>query len=143
MLVRDIMTMGIETISSDQSVCQAAQKMRSLGVGALAVQAENRIIGIVSKKDIVYRCIAEESDPQSTEVSDIMTSELVTCWEDDSLEDIAHILEDKHLHRLLVMSSDNEPVGIVSLSDMAVKAENEHLSWEILERISEPACPNR
>lgn len=143
MQISDIMTTGIEMIRSDDSVEQAAKKMRSLNVGALPVQMENMIVGIISKKDIVYRCVAEGSDPMSTEISSIMTKELATCWEDDSIEDAAQIMEDRQLHRLLVMNSDNEPIGMVSLSDIAVKAASEHLAWEVLERISEPACPSR
>lgn len=143
MQIKEIMTKGIETIGRDEMVCQAAKKMRSLGVGSLPVEQDDQIVGIVSKKDIVYRCIAEDGDAESMMVSEIMTTELATCWEDESIEDAARILEEKQLHRLLVMNEDNEPVGIVSLSDMAVKAHNEHLAWEILERISEPACPNR
>ncbi len=143
MLVKEIMTKGIETIGWDEMVCQAAKKMRSLGVGSLPVEQDNQIVGIVSKKDIVYRCIAEDCDAESMMVSEIMTTDLATCWEDESIEDAARVLEQKQLHRLLVMSDENEPVGVISLSDMAVKAHDEHLAWEILERISEPACPNR
>jgi CBS domain-containing protein len=143
MLVKEIMTMGIETIDSDMNVCEAAKKMRSLGIGSLPVQQGNQIVGIISKKDIVNRCVAEECDPLSMEVSEIMTKEIATCWEDETIEEAAAILEQNQLHRLLVMSDANEPVGIVSLGDMAVKAHDEHLAWEVLERISEPAMPDR
>lgn len=143
MLVKEIMTMGIETIDSDMNVCDAAKKMKSLGIGSLPVQQGNQIVGIISKKDIVNRCIAEECDPQSMEISEIMTKEIATCWEDETIEEAAAILEQNQLHRLLVMSNENEPVGIVSLGDMAVKAHDEHLAWEVLERISEPAMPDR
>ena len=143
MLVKEIMTMGIEMIDSDMNVCDAANRMRSLGVGSLVVQQGNQIVGIVSKKDIVNRCVAESCDPQSTQISEIMTKEIATCWEDETIEEAAAILEQNQLHRLLVMNDENEPVGMVSLSDMAVKAHDEHLAWEVLERISEPAMPNR
>ena len=143
MLVKEIMTMGIEMIDSDMSVCEAAKKMRSLGIGSLPVQQGNQIVGIITKKDIVNRCVAEECDPVSMDVSEIMTKEIATCWEDETIEEAAAILEQNQLHRLLVMSNENEPVGMVSLGDMAVKAHDEHLAWEVLERISEPAMPDR
>jgi CBS domain-containing protein len=143
MLIKEIMTMGIETIESNMNICSAAKKMKSLGIGALPVQQGNQIVGIISKKDIVNRCVAEECDPMATEVSEIMTTEIATCWEDETIEEAAAILEQNQLHRLLVMSDENEPVGMVSLGDMAVKAHNEHLAWEVLESISEPAMPNR
>jgi CBS domain-containing protein len=143
MLIKEIMTFGIEMIGSDMNVCEAAKKMRSLGIGSLAVQQGNQIVGIISKKDIVNRCVAEECDALTMQVSEIMTKEIATCWEDETIEEAATILEQNQLHRLLVMSDQNEPVGMVSLSDMAVKAHDEHLAWEVLERISEPAMPNR
>jgi len=143
MLVKEIMTMGIEMIDSDMSVCEAAKKMRSLGIGSLPVQQGNQIVGIITKKDIVNRCVAEECDSLSMQVSEIMTKEIATCWEDETIEEAAAILEQNQLHRLLVMSNENEPVGMVSLGDMAVKAHDEHLAWEVLERISEPAMPDR
>jgi CBS domain-containing protein len=143
MLVKEIMTMGIEMIDSDMSVCEAAKKMRSLGIGSLPVQQGNQIVGIITKKDIVNRCVAEGCDSLSMEISEIMTKEIATCWEDETIEEAAAILEQNQLHRLLVMSNENEPVGMVSLGDMAVKAHDEHVAWEVLERISEPAMPNR
>lgn len=143
MLIKEIMTMGIEMISDDMNICEAAKKMRSLGIGSLAVHQGNQIVGIISKKDIVNRCVAEECDPQAMQISEIMTKEIASCWEDETIEEAAAILEQNQLHRLLVMSDLNEPVGMVSLGDMAVKAHNEHLAWEVLESISEPAMPNR
>ncbi len=143
MLIKEIMTTGIETIDSDMNVCDAAKKMRSLGIGSLPVQQGNQIVGIISKKDIVNRCVADECDPQAMQISEIMTREIATCWEDETIEEAAAILQQNQLHRLLVMSNENEPIGMVSLGDMAVKAHNEHLAWEVLESISEPAMPNR
>ena len=143
MQVKEIMTRGVEAISPDATVAEAAKKMRSLSIGALPVQEQNEIQGIVSKKDIVCRCIAEDWDARTTLVSEIMTTELATCREDIELEDAARILEDKQLHRLLVLDEQGDLCGIFSLSDIAVKAHLEHLTWEVLERISEPACPRR
>ncbi len=137
------MTRGVEAISPDATVAEAAKKMRSLSIGSLPVQEGNEIQGIVSKKDIVYRCIAEDWDARTTLVSEIMTTELATCHEETALEDAARILEDRQLHRLIVLDDDGNACGIFSLSDIAVKAHLEHLTWEVLERISEPASPRR
>lgn len=143
MLVKEIMTRGVEAISPDATVVDVAKKMRSLNIGSLPVREGDEVLGIVSKKDIVYRCIAEDWDAGTTAVSEIMTTELAACCEDSSIEEAAQILEDKQLHRLLVLDSDDNLCGIFSLSDIAVKAHSEHLSWEVLEHISEPACPRR
>lgn len=143
MKVREIMTSGIETISSGAMASDVAKKMKSLGIGSLPVVKEDKVVGIVSRQDIIFRCIAEDRDPQMTPVSEIMTSELACCSENEKVKEAAKIMEDRQIHRLLVLDSSNNPVGILSLGDLAVKARNEHLAWEVLERISEPACPYR
>jgi CBS domain-containing protein len=143
MQVKDIMTSGIETIDSSASYCEAARKMKALDVGSLPVQEDNNIVGIITRRDIVFRGLAEDYDPKSTRVSQIMTSELACCSENETLNEAARIMESRHIHRLVVLSSENQPVGMLSLGDLAVKARNEHLSWEILESLSEPSCPRR
>ena len=143
MLVKEIMTSGIETVDSGATYDEAARKMRSLDVGSLLVQEENNVVGIVTRRDIVFRGIAEGLEPKSTFVSEIMTSELACCSENESIDEAAHIMESRHIHRLVVLNGENHPVGIISLSDLAVKARNEHLSWEVLEQLSEPSCPKR
>ena len=143
MQVKEIMTSGVETISSDSTLNQAARKMKSLDVGALPIQEDDSIVGMITGRDIIVRALAEDRDPHSTLVSDIMTGEVFCCSGQENIEEAVRIMEDKHVHRLLVLSSDNRPVGILSLSDIAVKTHNEHLTWELLERICEPSYPNR
>ena len=72
-----------------------------------------------------------------------MTSEICSCFEDDDLRQAAEKMEEKSIHRLLVVNNYGEHVGFVSLSDIAVKSHDEHLTYEVLERISEPACPRQ
>lgn len=143
MQVKEIMTCNVETINSDANLIEAAQKMRSLEVGALPVWANDELIGMITDRDITVRAIAEEKDPSSTSVKEIMTSDICCCFEDDDIHEAAGMMEEKSIHRLLVLNSDNEPVGFVSLADFAVKSRDERLAWEILEKISEPACPHR
>ncbi len=143
MLVKEIMTSGIETVDSGATYAEAARKMRSLDVGSLPVQEESNIVGIITRRDIVFRGVAQGFDPKLTFVNEIMTSELACCSENESIDEAAHIMESRHIHRLVVLNGENHPVGIISLSDLAVKARNEHLSWEVLEQLSEPSCPKR
>ncbi len=143
MQVKEIMTSGVETISSDSTLNQAARKMKSLDVGALPIQEDDSVVGMITGRDIIVKALAEDRDPRNTLVSDIMTGEVFCCSEQETVEEAVKIMEDKHIHRLLVLSSDNRPVGILSLSDIAVKTNNEHLTWELLECICEPSYPNR
>jgi CBS domain-containing protein len=143
MLVKEIMTSGIETVDSGVTYAEAARRMKTLDVGSLPVQEENNVVGIVTRRDIVFRGIAEGLDPKSTLVSEIMTAELACCSEDETIDEAARIMENRHIHRLVVLNGENHPVGILALSDLAVKARNEHLSWEVLEQLSEPSRPRR
>jgi len=141
--VQDIMTSSVETIGSDASLVEAAEKMKSLEIGALPVWENGKLIGVITDRDITIRAVAQGRNPSSTGVREIMTSDVCCCCEDDDIQEAAQMMEKESLHRLLVVNSDNDPVGFVSLSDLAVKSQDEHLAYEVLERISEPACPHR
>ena len=143
MQVREIMTCNVETINSDANLVEAAQKMRLLKVGALPVWENDELIGMITDRDITIRAVAEEKSLSSTSVKEIMTSDVCCCFEGDDIREAARMMEEESIHRLLVVNSDNEPIGFVSLSDFAVKSHDEHLTYEVLERISEPACPHR
>ncbi len=143
MQVKEIMTCSVKTINSDANLVKAAQKMRSLEVGALPVWENDELIGMITDRDITIRAVAEEKSLSSTNVKEIMTSDVCCCFEDDDIQEAARLMEENSIHRLLVVNSDNEPVGFVSLSDLAVKSRDEHLTYEVLEKISEPACPRR
>ncbi len=143
MNVRDIMTRSIESIDSEANLVEAAEKMRALEVGALPVWESDELTGMITDRDIAIRAVAEEKDPSITSVKEIMTCDIYCCLEDDDIQEAARMMEEKSVHRLLVVDSDNQPTGFVSLSDFAVKSHDEHLTCEVLERISEPASPHR
>ena len=143
MQVKDIMTCNAETINSDANLIEAAGKMKSLEVGALPVWETDKLIGVVTDRDIVVRAIAEGRDALKTPVSEIMTQRVLSCFEDDNIQEAARIMEENSVHRLVVLDSDYKPAGFISLSDFAVKSHDEHLTYEVLERICEPACPHR
>ena len=141
MNVKEIMTGHFETIQYDALLPAAARKMRDLNVGVLPIEEEGRVVGLVTDRDIVIRGLAEDRDPSSTAVRDIMTSELVCCSEDDTVEQAVRIMEDNQVRRLVVCNRDGTPIGIVSLGDIAVKTRQEQLAGEALEMISEPSAP--
>jgi CBS domain-containing protein len=143
MQVKEIMTCNVETISSGANLTEAAQKMKTLDVGALPVWEDGRLIGMITDRDLTIRGLAEEKNASFTTVKEIMTSNVCCCCEDDDIHEAGRMMEEESIHRLLVVNSENNPVGFVSLSDLAVKSHDEHLTFEVLERISEPACPHR
>ena len=143
MNVNEIMTTDFEMIDATSSLIEAAEKMRSLNVGFLPVREGTRLAGILTDRDIVIRGLAEGLDPRRTSVKDIISSDIVYCFEDESVEDAARLMEDNQVRRLIVVDHDQTPVGIVSIGDIAVKSGQEQLAGEILERVSEPATPVR
>ena len=143
MQVKEIMTCDVETIDSDTMIVQAASLMKQLDIGALPVWKEQRLIGMVTDRDIAIRAVAEGKDPSETCVKDIMTPQVYYCFEEDDIHEAASLMEEKSIHRLLVLSDDNQPVGFLTLADFAVKCRDERLAWEILEKLSEPASPHR
>jgi CBS domain-containing protein len=140
MRISEIMTSDFEMIDSTASLTEAARKMKSLNIGFLPVQEGTMLIGVLTDRDIVVRGLAEGQDPDSAQVKDIISSNIVYCYDDDSIEDAARLMEEHQVRRLVVTDHDRTPVGIVSLGDIAVKSGEERLSGEALEQISEPAA---
>lgn len=143
MNVNEIMTCNAETIDSQATLVEAAQKMKQLDVGALPVWESGELAGMITDRDITIRGVAQAKDPTKTRVNEVMTPEVFYCFADDDIHEAAELMEEKCIHRLLVLDESNEPAGFVSLADFAVKSRDERLAWEILEKISEPACPQR
>lgn len=139
MFVRDIMTKDVECIHPDTAIHQAAKKMREMNVGAMPICGDDdRLVGIVTDRDIAIRAVAEDKNPRSTPVRDIMTSGIVYCYDDQDLIEAAQLMEEKQLRRLAVLNRNKRLVGIVSLGDLAVKTQDLSLAGEAIEAISEP-----
>jgi CBS domain-containing protein len=143
MNVKEVMTSQFEMIDAARSLNDAAQAMRSLNVGVLPVREGTKLIGVITDRDIVVRGLAEQRDPSSTQVKDIISSHLVCCSEDDSIEDAVRLMGEHKVRRLIVCDQDRTPTGIVSLGDIAAKTKVEELAGTALESISEPAAPSR
>ena len=143
MRISEIMTPNFEMIDSTSTLIDAARKMKAFNVGFLPVQEGNNLTGVITDRDIVVRALAEGRDLGSTQVKDIISSDVVYCFEDHSVEEAVKLMEENQVRRLIVCRSDRTPVGIVSLGDLAVRSGQEELYGEALEQISEPAAPSR
>jgi CBS domain-containing protein len=143
MRVNEVMTPGVECVGPDTTIQEAARKMRDLDVGPLPVCDDDRLAGMVTDRDITVRATAEGRDPRTTPVREVMTPDLVYCFEDQDVEEAARLMEAKQVRRLLVLDRGQRLVGIVSLGDLAVKTGDEPRAGEALERVSEPAAPSR
>ena len=132
---RDIMTTGTECAQADETLVDAARKMRDLDVGALPICGQdNRLHGMVTDRDIVIRCIAEGGDPASTKVSDLGGGETVTIGADDSVEEVLHTMAQHKVRRLPVIDG-HQLVGMVSQADVARSLPEDKVG-ELVEAIS-------
>ena len=141
--VAQLMTPGVETVRPDDTVKQAAVKMEVLNIGPLPVCDGERLVGIVTDRDITVRAVASGKDPNTTPVRSVMTSELTYCFEDQDVEEVAEVMKKKQIRRLPVLNRDKRLVGMVALGDLAVGAGKPEPAKDVLKRVSEPAKPDR
>jgi CBS domain-containing protein len=117
-LIKDVMTPDPKLITPADNLQQAAQQMRENNCGILPVQDGDRLVGMITDRDIVIRCIADGKGPD-TQVRAAMTEEVKYCFEEDEVEDVCQNLGENQLRRLPVLNQEKRLVGIVSLSDLS------------------------
>jgi CBS domain-containing protein len=141
MQVKDVMTGGAECVSPSASLQEAASKMKHLDVGSLPVCEGDRLVGMLTDRDITVRATAEAFPPRLGQVGDVMTPDTVYCFEDQDVEVAAWLMKEHQVRRLIVVNRDKRFVGIVSLGDLAVETGDEHLAGEALQAVSQPVAP--
>jgi CBS domain-containing protein len=118
-LARDIMTGGAECISANETLEQAARKMKDLDVGSLPICGEdNRLKGMLTDRDIVVRCLAEGGDPKSTKAGDLAEGKPVTIGADDTVEEAIRTMQQHQVRRLPVIDG-HDLIGMLSQADIA------------------------
>src|SRR5918911_1856091 len=138
MQVKEVMTRDVEVVRPDTSLREAAEKMRAADVGPMPVCEGDRLVGMITDRDVTVRSTAEGYDPWTARVRDAMTAEVTYCFEDDDVAEAARLMQEKGVRRLVVLDRDRRLAGIVSLGDLAVHLGDDPLSSETLERVSEP-----
>lgn len=137
MNVAEVMTKQVETVSPQQTVGEAAQLMQQLDTGVLPVGENDRLVGMVTDRDIVVRAVAQGRGPDA-QVREAMTESVLYCFEDASIEDAARQMAEAQVRRLPVMNRDKRLVGIIALGDLAAAADSNVVD-AALTGISEPA----
>lgn len=138
MKVHEIMTSGAHCVGPDVSLIRAATLMRELNVGSLPVCEGNRMIGIITDRDIAIRGVAEGRELEGTPVRAIMSPEVIYAYDDQDLADAARVMEINQIRRLPILSREKRLIGFLSLGDMATDGNDERLSAEALREISQP-----
>src|SRR5262245_20535384 len=110
MRVSEVMTRGVECTRPDATLQEAAAKMKSLDVGPLPVCDNDRLVGMVTDRDITVRATAEGEAPTRVRVRDIMTPEVTYCFEDQDVAQAAQLMKEKQVRRLVVLNRDKRMV---------------------------------
>ena len=133
---RDIMTGGVECIGENETLAEAARKMRDLDVGSLPICGEdNRLKGMLTDRDIVVKCIAQGGDPTSARAGDYAEGKPVTVGADDPVEEILRTMTRYKVRRLPVIDG-HDLVGMVSQGDVAKNLPEERVG-DLVEAISQ------
>src|SRR5579864_683093 len=136
MKVSDVMTTEVETVQMNSTLEEAASIMKMENVGAVpVVDEDDDLVGIITDRDIVVRCVADGKNPAETNVEDVLTHELETIEPDVDVEEAAQLMADRQIRRLPVCK-EGELVGMVSIGDLAIKTPGSEESSDVLRHIS-------
>lgn len=141
MQIRDIMTKDVANVCSEDSVERAAQLMKEYNVGSIPVCEGEKVVGIITDRDITLRCVASGQDTKNFSVRDVMTSNPVTGVPTMDVHDAARIMSEKQIRRLPIVENNNL-VGMVALGDLAVEPILSDNAGDALKDISEPSGPD-
>jgi CBS domain-containing protein len=125
MIVGELMSRRVEWTTPSTTLADAARRMRDSNIGCLPIGEGDTFIGILTEKDFTARATAEGLSPTTTTVNQIMTRSVIYCQEDDSIENVLNTMRSRHIHHLPVRNQSNAVVGIVSLSDLALRGPQE------------------
>lgn len=132
--IKEIMTTSVKTVAADNSISEAANVMKELNVGAVPVLDNNRLVGIVTDRDLVVRGLAQGKNAND-HVSSVMTTDVTTVDPEMDVHNVADLMASRQIRRLPVVSNDSL-VGIVAIGDMAVEDIFENEAGEALHNIS-------
>lgn len=137
MLVRDVMHKKAKVINFQDSVEAAAKLMVSEDCGSIPVEKDDRMIGMLTDRDIAIRVVAKGKDPKKTKVQDVMSEGINYCFEEDSLDEASTKMSGKKHRRLPVINKERRLVGMLSLGDIARKDQAAKVSGDILTHVSQ------
>jgi CBS domain-containing protein len=141
--VRDAMTENPRSIGVSASVVEAARLMREEHIGSLPITEDERLVGMITDRDITTRVVAEAADPKTTSVGDVYSRDLISVEPDNDLEEALQLMSRHQVRRLPVVENERL-VGIVAQADIALTlTENEQRTGELVEAIPEPSGEER
>jgi CBS domain-containing protein len=136
MQVNEVMTSSVDVIDPNATIRDAARRMRADNVGALPVGENDRLVGMITDRDIAMRAVAEDRAAGTTAVREVMSEGVAYCYEDDNVEEAARIMARHQVRRLPVINRDKRLVGMIALADLA--RAGVEAAQQALEGVSEP-----
>ncbi len=137
-LISEIMSTDVKVLKPDNSLQTAAQLMSELNVGAIPVCEGEKLIGMVTDRDIAIRGVAYGKNINKTSIKEVMSPDVHWCFEDQQIEEVSEKMSDLQVRRIPIMNRQKKLVGIVSLGDLAAKHSSREAA-ETLRDISYPA----
>ena len=125
MFVRDAMTPHAEWIDPQVSLIDVARRMRDHNIGCLPVGENDRLIGMITDRDLACRAVAEGVDLTTAKAREVMTKGITWCFDDESVDDAVERMEKKQIHHMPVLDRQKRIIGILSLSDLALRGPQE------------------
>jgi CBS domain-containing protein len=136
MKVSQVMTRDVETVPADRTLMVAARRMQQRDIGFLPVVDDNKVVGVITDRDITLRALGEGRVPQMTMVGEIMTPKLVWCWDDATLTEAAELMEVNCVRRLLVLDHNGRLAGLLSLDDLAAHMSSDRLLGIVVRHVT-------
>lgn len=126
-----------ECLSPQSTLQEAAKQMQKQDYGFIPICDNDRLVGVVTDRDLATRGIAEGKDPQQTALREVMTKEVHYCFEDDDVEKVAEEMAKQQIRRLVVLNENKRLTGILSLGDMATKNQDKKPSNKVTQAVSQ------
>jgi len=139
MQVTEIMTKSPRTVTAETNVKEAARLMQQDDVGMLPVVAGDRLVGVVTDRDLAIRVVADGRDPNACKVSDVMSADVRTCRENDDVDDVMDLMGREQVRRVPIVDDRGALVGVVAQADVVLQAKSDRKAEKTVEKISKPA----
>ena len=135
--VRDIMTTRLKLVHPGDNINTAAEEMKNFNIGALPVVDNDKVVGMLTDRDITLRVVAENGDPKTMTVRDVMSPDVTYCRENQDVGEVMDLMKKNRVRRVVVLNDQDKLAGIVSLGDLALSTSKEE-GGDVLKEVSKP-----
>jgi CBS domain-containing protein len=139
MKIADIMSSDVQLASPDETIQAVAKKMAHADIGFLPVGENDKLVGMITDRDIALRAVALGKDPKKTKVRDVMTERVLYCSDSEAVEDAAENMAELGIRRLPIVDDSKRLVGVVSIGDIALR-HKASVAGDALESVCKPAA---